>query len=122
MKYSASFFSTATLLLAALTFSTIAFAQEEAPITEPPAVETTVAEPTTTTYSCTLNGMTRRIEIEYSEVGSSVPCSVNYYKDSELPGEVSTLWQANNTEGYCEDRAQAFSEKLASWGWACTVN
>ncbi|MDO6421884.1 hypothetical protein [Saccharophagus degradans] len=102
-----------------LSFSYGAMAQEEG-IQEPPSTTTAVAETTAVTYQCTLHEMTRRIEIEYANAGASVPCSVNYYKDTEQPGEVNTLWHASNVEGYCEERAEAFSQKLISWGWSCT--
>lgn len=73
-------------------------------------------------YLCESQGMTRRVEISYEVLGSSVPCSVNYYKDSEVPGEVNTLWTASNVEGYCEEKAAAFVDKLRSWGWSCQDN
>lgn len=75
-----------------------------------------------TKYHCELQGMTRRVEINYEVPDSTVPCSVSYYKDTEVPGEVNTLWTANNVEGYCEERAAAFVDKLGSWGWSCQDN
>lgn len=75
-----------------------------------------------TKYQCELQGMTRRVEINYEVPDSIVPCSVSYYKDTEVPGEVNTLWTANNVEGYCEERAAAFVDKLRSWGWSCQDN
>lgn len=75
-----------------------------------------------TKYRCELQGMTRRVEINYEVPDSTVPCSVSYYKDTEVPGEVNTLWTANNVEGYCEERAAAFVDKLGSWGWSCQDN
>lgn len=121
MKSIISTITTTAVFLSVLISSVYATAQDEV-VAEPPVANTTIAEAApTSNYVCTLNGMTRRIEIAYDSAGSSVPCSVNYYKETELPGEVSTLWQANNTEGYCEDRAEVFSEKLTSWGWACTA-
>lgn len=75
-----------------------------------------------TKYRCELQGMTRRVEINYEVPDSTVPCSVSYYKDTEVPGEVNTLWTANNVEGYCEEKAAAFVDKLGTWGWTCQDN
>lgn len=71
-------------------------------------------------YSCTLDGLVRRVEIYY-EPGREVPCEVHYYKDSEVPGERQVPWRAQNEAGYCESRAAAFIEQLKSQGWDCTV-
>lgn len=71
-------------------------------------------------YLCELQGVTRRVEIDYESADAAVPCSVNYFKDSEAPGEVNTLWNASNIEGYCEEKAAGFVDKLKSWGWSCT--
>lgn len=71
-------------------------------------------------YLCELEGLTRRVEIDYESADAAVPCSVNYFKDSEAPGEVNTLWNATNIEGYCEEKAAGFVDKLKSWGWSCT--
>ncbi len=104
--------------------------QEEATMEEEASVDDTAEsaeEPVegmiaSAKYTCDLQGMTRRVEISYEVPGSSVPCSVNYYKDTEVPGEVNTLWTANNVEGYCEEKAAAFVDKLGSWGWSCQEN
>jgi hypothetical protein len=29
------------------------------------------------------------------------------------------LWEARNTEGYCEEKATEFVRTLESWGWQC---
>jgi len=73
-----------------------------------------------TRYQCELQGLTRRVEVDYESSESSIPCSVNYYKDTEAPGELNTLWTATNIDGYCEDKAEGFVAKLKSWGWSCT--
>ncbi|HEY7672804.1 MAG TPA: hypothetical protein VIC71_11345 [Gammaproteobacteria bacterium] len=70
------------------------------------------------TYQCTMAGLTRRVEIA-REGGSSVPCEVLYFKDSEAPGERRVLWSATNEAGYCESQAQGFVEKLEGLGWEC---
>jgi len=94
-------------------------AQEDATTeTTPEAPATT---PRLTKYTCSLNGLVRRVEISYATDSSSVPCDVHYYKDSESPNEVNTLWSAQNLTGYCEQKAGEFVDKLQSWGWQCTA-
>ncbi len=90
--------------------------EAEVPSAEP---STEMVTAVSARYLCELQGLTRRVEIDYESAGSSVPCSVNYYKDTEAPGEVNTLWNATNIEGYCEQKAAGFIDKLKSWGWSC---
>ena len=71
-------------------------------------------------YRCVLQDLERRVEVVY-ENGTSVPCEVRYFKDSEAPGEQQVLWNAQNESGYCESHAQAFIEKLEGWGWECNT-
>jgi hypothetical protein len=71
-------------------------------------------------YLCELQGVMRRVEVDYESTDTSVPCSVNHFKDTEAPGDVNTLWSATNIEGYCEEKAASFIDKLKSWGWSCT--
>jgi hypothetical protein len=71
-----------------------------------------------TNYQCSLDEVTRRVEILY-ETGVRVPCEVHYYKDTEAPGERQVLWRAANEEGYCEAKATEFVAKLESMGWTC---
>lgn len=70
------------------------------------------------TWSCTLDEQVRELVIEYA--GSApVPCNVIYHKPTEkLHSKI--LWSANNTEGYCEEKAGKFIENLESQGWACS--
>ncbi|GAB2196760.1 hypothetical protein [Sessilibacter sp. MAH4] len=70
-------------------------------------------------YVCELRDLTRRVEIEYLDPLTGLPCSVNYYKDDEAPGEKKVLWQADNSTSYCEEKANSFVEKLGTWGWSC---
>jgi hypothetical protein len=72
----------------------------------------------TNNYQCSLDELTRRVEIFY-ETGVTVPCEVHYYKDTEMPGERQVLWRAANEEGYCEARAAEFVAKLEGMGWTC---
>ena len=71
-------------------------------------------------YQCSLNDLTRRVEIFY-ETGVTVSCEVHYYKDTEMPGERQVLWRAANEEGYCEAKAAEFIQKLEGMGWSCTA-
>ena len=71
-------------------------------------------------YQCTQGNHERRVVIFY-ETGVAVPCEVQYFKDTEAPGEPAVLWQAQNQSGYCESQAEAFVEKLEGWGWSCGV-
>ncbi len=74
-----------------------------------------------TSYECTFDGMQRRIVI-LTEPGVTVPCQVQYYKDTELPGEVQTLWTANSDPSYCDSKAAEFAAKLEDWGWSCAAS
>ena len=71
-----------------------------------------------TGYQCSLDEVTRRVVIFY-ETGSTVPCEVQYFKDTEMPGEREVLWRAQNEEGYCEARAAEFVEMLRGMNWTC---
>lgn len=69
-------------------------------------------------YTCTYDGLTRRVEI-VTEPGVSVPCEVHYYKDSEAPGERQVLWRASNDAEFCEKKTADFIGQLLAWGWTC---
>lgn len=71
-------------------------------------------------YQCTLGDLQRRIEILY-ETGVTVPCEVQYHKDTEAPGEVQVLWRALNESGYCERMTDSFVGKLRDLGWDCNL-
>jgi hypothetical protein len=68
-------------------------------------------------WSCTRSDHVREVVIERSGDGP-VPCSVVYNKPTEKL-ESQTLWSAENAEGYCEEKAEAFIAKLESWKWTC---
>ena len=105
------------LPLSLIAFCGLALAQDDEMIAEE------ISEPASIVsvrYLCELEGLTRRVEVDYESADASVPCSVNYFKDTEAPGEINTLWNATNIEGYCEEKAAGFIEKLKSWGWSCT--
>jgi hypothetical protein len=67
-----------------------------------------------TAQVCTNGTNKRRVEL----TGSS-PCEVHYKKETEQPGHDQVLWTAKNDQKFCETKAQAFVEKLASMGWKC---
>lgn len=69
---------------------------------------------TAISFECKLDDSIRTISVSYPEQ-TPVPCQVQYTKD----GDTKVLWQANNTEGYCEERAREFVSKHESWGWQC---
>lgn len=70
-------------------------------------------------YTCTHGELTRRVVI-MSEPGVSVPCEVQYFKDTEAPGESQVLWSAQNQEGFCEQKSSEFVASLEGWGWSCS--
>ncbi len=69
-------------------------------------------------YQCTFGEMQRRVEIAH-EPGVEVPCSVHYFKDTEMPGEQQVLWSADNDANYCKSKAMEFVAKLEGLGWDC---
>lgn len=69
-------------------------------------------------YECSMGDLQRRVVV-LSEPGRSVPCEVQYFKDSEAPNEKQVLWHATNQEGFCESKAEEFVDELESWGWDC---
>ena len=73
-----------------------------------------------TAYQCTMDGMQRRVVI-LTEPGVTVPCEVQYHKDTEAPGQVQVLWSASSQAGYCEEKTQEFIAKLEGWGWSCAA-
>jgi len=72
-------------------------------------------------YQCTYGDLQRRVEIAH-EPGVEVPCSVHYFKDTEMPGEQQVLWSAQNDAAYCQSKASEFVAKLEGWGWDCGSN
>ncbi len=68
-------------------------------------------------WSCSKQDLVREVHVEYATT-SPVPCIVVYKKPNE-GFEDQTLWSADNTEGYCEEKASEFVAKLESWGWVC---
>ena len=68
-------------------------------------------------WNCRHDDLVREVVVNYPE-GGAVPCQVIYKKQTE-GFEDQTLWSAENQEGYCEEKARGFVDKLTSWGWTC---
>lgn len=67
------------------------------------------------TFTCTKGSSVREVVLAYETQGASLPCRVLYKKD----GTEQSLWQAQNTEGYCEEKADEFIKNLSEMGWHC---
>ena len=65
-------------------------------------------------YHCTYGDLQRRVEIAH-EPGVEVPCSVHYYKDTEMPDEQQVLWSADRDPTYCQTKAAELVTKLEGW-------
>ena len=70
-----------------------------------------------TSWSCMHDEKIREVIIEYPD-GGTLPCKVIYNKPTE-GFEKRVLWQADNMEGFCEEKANEMVSKLESWGWKC---
>lgn len=68
-------------------------------------------------WSCRHGNDVREVHIE-RPTASPVPCEVVYKKLTEGV-EDQVLWNAQNDDSYCDEKAQGFIEKLSSWGWTC---
>ena len=69
-------------------------------------------------WTCGQASLTRQVLIVYPNEPARVPCQVYYAKpDEQVVPRV--LWDAKNTHGYCERKAQGFVSKLESLGWQC---
>jgi hypothetical protein len=67
-----------------------------------------------------MNGQMRTIEVVYENPNAKVPCKVDYTKnDGGTAGTPEALWTAANLEGYCEEKAAFFADKLKGNGWDC---
>jgi len=69
-------------------------------------------------WTCHKAELTREVVIFYPQAPARLPCKVFYAKPKEnvLP---RALWESNNTQNYCEQKAAEFIEKLTSLGWRC---
>ncbi len=67
-------------------------------------------------YRCTMGNAERLVAVHYPH-GETLPCEVHYTKAEGS----QILWSAQNSEGYCEQRAENFVEKQKGWGWRCSL-
>ncbi len=68
-------------------------------------------------WSCSKDNNVREVHIERA-TDASVPCDVVYKKLTEGVSD-QILWNAENDDSYCEEKAEGFVAKLESWGWVC---
>ncbi len=68
-------------------------------------------------WSCSHGNDVREVHIERT-TAEAVPCNVVYKKLTEGVDD-QILWNAENDDSYCEEKAQGFIAKLESWGWVC---
>ncbi len=68
-------------------------------------------------WECKKESITRKVEVKSTAEGKAVPCQVVYTKENETEGKV--LYNAEADETFCETKAKAFTEKLASMGFTC---
>jgi hypothetical protein len=69
-------------------------------------------------WTCQTNEITREVVVFYPDAPARLPCKVFYSKPQEnvLP---RALWEASNTQNYCERKAAEFIARLSSLGWRC---
>jgi hypothetical protein len=79
------------------------------------------SEVSASSWTCEKAEFTREVVVFYPEAPARLPCRVFYAKPNEdvLP---RALWEAENTQNYCEHKAEEFIEKLSSLGWRCFGN
>jgi hypothetical protein len=77
-----------------------------------------VAGVSASSWTCRKDGLTRHVVVFYPEAPAQLPCEVFYSRPGEnvLP---RALWEAKNTQNYCERKAEQFVKKLGSAGWRC---
>ena len=68
-------------------------------------------------WSCSHGNDVREVHIERT-TSEPAPCNVVYRKLTEGV-EDQVLWNAQNDDSYCEEKATGFIAKLESWGWVC---
>lgn len=68
-------------------------------------------------YACTHGKAVRKIEVKYLTAGKKAPCEVIYTKEGETQGK--SIFSAKVQEGFCEEKAKAFAEKISGLGFSC---
>lgn len=86
-----------------------------------PALLTAAAGVSADSWTCRKADLSRQVLVYYPQAPSALPCKVFYTKPNEnvVP---RPLWEADNTESYCEHKAAEFVAKLVSWGWRCALD
>lgn len=76
------------------------------------------SEVSASSWTCQKAELTRQVVVVYPAAPERLPCKVFYARPKEnvLP---RALWEAKNTQNYCEKKAAEFIEKLGSLGWRC---
>lgn len=69
--------------------------------------------------TCKMGANVRRVQIMYAQEGRKTPCQVLYLKDTEKPGKIEIIFEAQTSGSLCPVKAQAFLERLRGMGWAC---
>ena len=77
------------------------------------------ADVSASSWTCRNNGLTRHVVVFYPQAPARLPCKVFLARPDEnvLP---RVLWEAENTQNYCEHKAAEFVERLGSLGWRCS--
>jgi hypothetical protein len=65
---------------------------------------------------CTQGGQNRSVSIKYENESAKVPCSVLYKKGDD---EAKSIFNSAHKTGFCEEKMQAFVDKLKGMGWDC---
>jgi hypothetical protein len=69
-------------------------------------------------WSCSNGNLVREVHVRHT-TSNPVPCNVVYKKQTEGV-EDQVLWNAENDEAYCIDKAKGLVATLESSGWVCT--
>ncbi|MCB1926118.1 MAG: hypothetical protein KDJ27_20695 [Gammaproteobacteria bacterium] len=71
-------------------------------------------------WTCSKGALERSVTVYYPQAPATVPCRVYYGKRDEnvIP---RVIWSADHDSGYCEAKADAFVNRLRSWGWSCSA-
>jgi hypothetical protein len=76
-------------------------------------------EVSASSWTCQKADLVRQVVVIYQKAPARLPCKVFYAKPNEnvLP---RALWESEYQQNYCEHKAAAFVEKLATLGWRCS--
>ncbi|MCB1693670.1 MAG: hypothetical protein KDI19_12960 [Pseudomonadales bacterium] len=68
-------------------------------------------------FVCRNGSAERMISVEHEIEGQDLPCVVKY--DKKDTGDVLFPWNAANTPGFCEEKAEYLADRLGKFGWTC---